>query len=73
LIDCHGLYRSDDGGQTWKLMGFSDSGQIGSISINPADVNDVLVGVMGNSGGRMKTAESSVRKTAVRPGQKFST
>lgn len=50
-IDGHGIFLSADGGKTWKLMGFAESGQIGSISIDPNDSNDVLVGVMGHQWG----------------------
>lgn len=50
-IDGHGLFRSDDGGKTWKLMGFADAGQIVTLSINPDNPNDVLVGIMGHQWG----------------------
>ncbi len=50
-IDGHGLFRSDDGGKTWKLMGFAEAGQIVTISINSTNPNDVLVGVMGHQWG----------------------
>ena len=50
-IDGHGLFRSDDGGKNWKLMGFEQAGQIGSISINPDNPSDLLLGVMGHQWG----------------------
>ena len=36
-----GVYRSLDGGQTWKNMGLKDSGHISMIRIHPDDSNTV--------------------------------
>lgn len=49
-----GVYKSIDGGQSWKNMGLGDSGHISQIWIDPADSNTVLVAAQGplwNSGG----------------------
>ena len=49
-----GVYRSLDGGQTWKNMGLKDSGHISMIRIHPDDSNTVWVAAQGplwNSGG----------------------
>lgn len=42
-----GVYKSTDGGQTWKHMGLSDSFQIGHIAIHPTDPNVVFVAALG--------------------------
>ncbi len=42
-----GVYRSLDGGKTWKNMGLKDSGHISMIRIDPADGNVVYVAAQG--------------------------
>ncbi|MEM7765407.1 MAG: glycosyl hydrolase [Pseudomonadota bacterium] len=42
-----GVYKSVDGGKSWKNMGLKDSGHIGKIWINPADSDEVLVAAQG--------------------------
>ena len=49
-----GVYKSIDGGATWKNMGLKSSGHISQIWIHPEDPNTVLVASQGplwNSGG----------------------
>ena len=49
-----GVYRSIDGGKTWKNVGLKDSGHISQIWINPDDSDEVLVAAQGplwNDGG----------------------
>ncbi len=49
-----GVYKSIDGGVTWKNMGLADSGHISQIWIDPEDSDIVLVAAQGplwNSGG----------------------
>ncbi|MFK8014986.1 MAG: WD40/YVTN/BNR-like repeat-containing protein [Gammaproteobacteria bacterium] len=49
-----GIYRSDDGGKTWKNMGLKESGHISQIWIHPEDSDTVLAAAQGplwNSGG----------------------
>ncbi|MEM8886560.1 MAG: hypothetical protein AAGD28_01150 [Bacteroidota bacterium] len=43
-----GLYRSDDGGESWKHLGLEDSWHIGEISVHPTNPDIVLVAVMGH-------------------------
>ncbi len=43
----HGVYRSADGGRTWKNMGLRQSGNIGRIVIDPRDSNVVYVAAQG--------------------------
>ncbi len=42
-----GVYKSTDGGKTWKNMGLKKAFQIGRIAIHPKDPNIVYVGTLG--------------------------
>jgi len=42
-----GIYKTIDGGQTWKKMGLEKSERIASIQVNPKNPNEVYVGVLG--------------------------
>jgi photosystem II stability/assembly factor-like uncharacterized protein len=46
-----GMYRSDDGGATWKRIGLEDSRQISRILVDPSDARTVYVGVLGHAYG----------------------
>jgi photosystem II stability/assembly factor-like uncharacterized protein len=43
-----GVYRSDDGGRTWRNVGLKTSMQIGRILIDPRDSNVVYVAALGS-------------------------
>jgi len=43
----NGVYRSDDGGKTWKNVGLKMSEHIGRIAIDPKDLNTVYVAAQG--------------------------
>lgn len=43
-----GVYKSTDGGRTWRHMGLRDSHHIGRIALHPADANVVFVAAMGH-------------------------
>jgi photosystem II stability/assembly factor-like uncharacterized protein len=42
-----GIYRSDDGGDTWTNAGLAESNHIGRIVVDPADPNRVFVAATG--------------------------
>ncbi|MGH9466508.1 MAG: WD40/YVTN/BNR-like repeat-containing protein, partial [Terriglobales bacterium] len=43
-----GVYKSMDGGRTWKAMGLTDTQSIGRIVIDPADPRTVYVAALGH-------------------------
>ena len=43
-----GLYKSTDGGETWKNMGFQDSERIAEVRVHPTDSDIVYVAVLGH-------------------------
>ncbi|MFH0761688.1 MAG: hypothetical protein V2A67_09325 [Bacteroidota bacterium] len=43
-----GVYKSTDGGMTWKHMGLANSHHIGRVVVDPNDANLVFVAVMGH-------------------------
>jgi hypothetical protein len=43
-----GVYRSADGGRTWKNVGLDNAGMIGRIAVDPADPDVVLVAASGS-------------------------
>ena len=44
-----GVYKSTDGGQTWKFIGLYDAGQIGAVRIHPTNPDIVWVAAGGNA------------------------
>ncbi len=49
-----GIYKSIDGGMTWKLMGLENTQQIGRIVVNPTNPNIVYVAALGHAWGPNK-------------------
>jgi len=43
-----GVYKSTDGGKTWKNMGLSDTHHIGRIAVHPTDPDIVYVAALGH-------------------------
>ncbi|MDP9347878.1 MAG: glycosyl hydrolase, partial [Gemmatimonadota bacterium] len=56
-----GLYRSTDGGRSWRHMGLRDSQAIGRIVVHPTDPNVVYVAALGRPWGY--NAERGLYKT----------
>jgi photosystem II stability/assembly factor-like uncharacterized protein len=46
-----GMYKSTDGGKTWKHIGLEDTKQIGRIMVDPKNSNLVYVAALGNAYG----------------------
>jgi photosystem II stability/assembly factor-like uncharacterized protein len=44
-----GVYKSADGGQTWRFAGLYDAGQIGAVRVDPTNPNIVFVAANGNA------------------------
>ena len=69
-----GVYRSDDGGRSWRNMGLKTSEHIGKIAIDPRDSNIVFVAAQGplwSGGGERglyKTTDGGRTWKAVIPG-----
>jgi photosystem II stability/assembly factor-like uncharacterized protein len=57
----NGMYKSSDGGSTWRHLGLDDTRQIGSIAIDPHDANVVYVAALGHQYG--PNAQRGVFKT----------
>ena len=51
LASGDGIYRSEDGGATWKHVGLEDSQQISRILVDPNDARTVYVGALGHAYG----------------------
>ncbi len=56
-----GVYKSEDGGSTWKNMGLKESKQIGGIVVDPKDPNTVYVAAYGPS--RIAGGDRGIFKT----------
>ncbi len=56
-----GVYRSDDGGDTWTNIGLPESNHIGRIVVDPADANRVFVAATGKLYG--KNVERGIYRT----------
>lgn len=69
-----GVYRSDDGGRSWRNMGLKTSEHIGRIAIDPRDSNIVFVAAQGplwapgGERGLYKTTDGGRTWKAVIPG-----
>lgn len=46
-----GVYRSDDGGETWRHLGLENTRQISNIIVHPDDANLVYVAALGHAWG----------------------
>ena len=57
-----GVYKSTDGGKTWKHCGLRDGQQIGAVLVHPKDPDRVFVAVLGHPYGA--NAERGVFRTA---------
>jgi photosystem II stability/assembly factor-like uncharacterized protein len=49
-----GVYKSTDGGHTWKYVGLRETEMIGRIIVNPTDANIVYVAALGHAWGPNK-------------------
>jgi len=47
----NGIYKSTDGGKTWKHMGLTETGRIGRVVIHPTNPDIVYAAAMGHSYG----------------------
>jgi photosystem II stability/assembly factor-like uncharacterized protein len=45
----HGIYRSEDGGSSWRFVGLPEAGQIGRVVVHPTDPDLVYVAALGHA------------------------
>ncbi len=67
-----GVYKSTDGGKTWKNMGLKKTYQISRILVHPKNPDIVYVGALGRLWGPMRIAGFTKRPTVARPGTRSS-
>ena len=68
-----GVYKSTDGGETWKFVGLYNAGQIGAVRIHPTNPEHRLGGgASATRSRRTPSAASSRRPTAARRGRRCS-
>ncbi len=67
-----GVYKSEDGGRTFRNVGLKTSEHIGRIVIDPRDSNVVYVAAQGPLWKAAASAASSRPPTAARPGRRAS-
>jgi photosystem II stability/assembly factor-like uncharacterized protein len=48
VVDGDGVFRSDDGGETWKSLGLKDTRHIGRIWVDPKNPDIVVVAALGH-------------------------
>lgn len=68
-----GIWRSTDGGKTWRHLGLADAGSISAISIDPRNPEHVVVAALGQIFATTRYAASSSPPTAGRIGRARST
>ncbi|MDX6410525.1 MAG: hypothetical protein QOE91_41, partial [Gaiellaceae bacterium] len=63
-IGSGGIFRSDDGGQTWRNLGYDQHPDFHALAFNPANTQRVLIG---SDGGVWTSANQGGRQTAGSP------
>ncbi|HKK27027.1 MAG TPA: glycosyl hydrolase, partial [Gemmatimonadota bacterium] len=43
-----GIYRSDDGGKSWRFLGLASTGSIGALAVDPRDPDRVFAAALGH-------------------------
>ena len=66
-----GIFKSTDGGATWKHMGLEKTGRIGRIIIHPTDPDIVFAAALGHCYGPNRNAVSFGRWMVERTGSEF--
>jgi photosystem II stability/assembly factor-like uncharacterized protein len=68
-----GVYKSEDGGKTWKNMGLKDSEHIGKIIVHPTNSDIVYVAAYGPFGVKAESVVFIKQQMAVKRGNAFYT
>lgn len=61
VIEGRGMFRSDDGGDTWRGIGLESTGQLGAVEIHPTNPDVAWAAALGDP--FRKTADRGVYKT----------
>jgi len=56
-----GIYRSDDGGKSWRFLGLASTGSIGALAVDPRDPDRVFAAALGHPFG--PSSERGVYRT----------
>ena len=55
-----GIYKSEDGGESWKPLGLTNVGSVSSILVHPTDSRTLIVSGLRNNGGLYRSVDGGI-------------